>query len=551
MDANNTPKFNFEISLSILNHLGRNLYRSFITVIGEAISNSWDADADNVWINIDRENNNFSIKDDGIGMSETDFQTKFLKIGYTKRKDGVSRSMKDRPFIGRKGIGKLALLSCAEKISIATKTRSTDYVGGVINNSGLDKAINNDVTAQEYILGATDDEVFTKYKKKHAQGTIIYFENINDGIKNKPEHIKILIALYFRFSLVDQSFNIFVNNEKITEKQLEDLADKTQFLWKINELKDPYISTLKKLKEQKVIVSNLAVKGFITSVEKPSNLKIRTAEEKVGIDLFVNGRLREKNILSHMPGFATRHIASYLYGQIHFDQLDDGEGNDKFTSSREGVKEGDAEYKGLLKELEIILIKISKQWDILRLKQGKDGDPENPRITPKERKARSLVNEVSNEFTPPKGTSNKDEVDKWINNLSDDAQFNVSAYIDCFMSENLIRKYISHKAIGLSLEAKQEVIKWKKAENVAKKKGNISIDIMSDVSDLSYLSMDDLANLFDKKDATSASLSRDAMEFKPMRNAVAHTARLTDPAKSKLTSVYENIKARLKTLFSQ
>jgi hypothetical protein len=30
-------------------HLGRNLYRSFITVIGEAISNSWDADAENVW----------------------------------------------------------------------------------------------------------------------------------------------------------------------------------------------------------------------------------------------------------------------------------------------------------------------------------------------------------------------------------------------------------------------------------------------------------------------------------------------------------------------
>ena len=44
--------FNFNISLSVLNHLGRNLYRSFITVIGEAISNSWDADANNVYITI-------------------------------------------------------------------------------------------------------------------------------------------------------------------------------------------------------------------------------------------------------------------------------------------------------------------------------------------------------------------------------------------------------------------------------------------------------------------------------------------------------------------
>lgn len=62
-------QFQFEISLSVLNHLGRNLYRNFVTVLGEAISNSWDADANNVWIYIDRENSAFVIKDDGKGMS--------------------------------------------------------------------------------------------------------------------------------------------------------------------------------------------------------------------------------------------------------------------------------------------------------------------------------------------------------------------------------------------------------------------------------------------------------------------------------------------------
>src|SRR6185436_679841 len=98
--------FNFEISLSVLNHLGRNLYRSFITVLGEAISNSWDADARNVWIYLDRDNNDLVIKDDGLGMNGNDFQDKFLKIGYSKRKRGHSKSKKGRPFIGRKGIGK-------------------------------------------------------------------------------------------------------------------------------------------------------------------------------------------------------------------------------------------------------------------------------------------------------------------------------------------------------------------------------------------------------------------------------------------------------------
>ena len=86
--------FTFAISLSVLGHLGRNLYRSFVTVLGEAISNSWDADAKNVWIYIDKEKGSFFIKDDGTGMNADDFQNKFLKIGYSKRKEGKSSSPK-------------------------------------------------------------------------------------------------------------------------------------------------------------------------------------------------------------------------------------------------------------------------------------------------------------------------------------------------------------------------------------------------------------------------------------------------------------------------
>src|SRR5260221_3162476 len=97
-------QFAFEISLSVLNHLGRSLYRSFATVLGEAISNSWDADAKNVQIYVNRNKNSFFVRDDGIGMKAEDFQNKFLKIGYSKRRDGKTTSPQGRPFIGRKGI---------------------------------------------------------------------------------------------------------------------------------------------------------------------------------------------------------------------------------------------------------------------------------------------------------------------------------------------------------------------------------------------------------------------------------------------------------------
>ena len=133
--------FNFNISLSVLNHLGRNLYRNFITVLGEAISNAWDADAKNVWITIDKYNNNMIVKDDGTGMTDDDFQNKFLKIGYSKRKNKNFNSPLGRPFIGRKGIGKLALLSCAQQIQIVTKCKNTKVTGGLIDNGELDEAI--------------------------------------------------------------------------------------------------------------------------------------------------------------------------------------------------------------------------------------------------------------------------------------------------------------------------------------------------------------------------------------------------------------------------
>ncbi|MBE7536201.1 MAG: ATP-binding protein [Anaerolineales bacterium] len=543
-------RFSFEISLSVLNHLGRNLYRSFITILGEAISNSWDADAKNVWLVVDKENNTLIIKDDGSGMTADDFQNKFLKIGYSKRKDGTINTVKGRPYIGRKGIGKLALLSCAERINVISKTnKDEDYIGGVIDNSELNQAITDDLTPQEYKLGRVQYEKFGEYKDKHKQGTLIYFENVKDGIRNSTEHLRKLIALYFRFSLVDDSFRIFVNGDPVTLADLKDLSEATEFVWNINELKDPFINTLSKLKNESINKrTSLKMMGFIASVEKPRYLKITGTEEKVGIDLFVNGRLRERDILKHMPDYSTRHIASYLYGQIHFNELDSDE-KDRFTSSRDGVVHDDDKYSELIKVLKDILEKISSEWDELRLDRGEDGDDENPRKTLKQRRARSLYNLSSKEYAGDKA----DKVNNWLKDLQPDAEFNIPAYVDCFLSENLVRKLIEERQISLSPEAEKERDKWRDAEIFSKNKANISIDIRRTGGDLSYLSMDGLANLVDKsKDPLrEAGLSRDATEYKPMRDALAHTALLTDVAKKRLTTVYENIQGRVRTLLSK
>lgn len=538
-------EYNFNISLSILNHLGRNLYRSFITVLGEAVSNSWDADAKNVYITIDREEKVLIVRDDGLGMNEDDFQNKFLKIGYSKRKDNVSHTKSGRPFIGRKGIGKLALLSCAQTITVLTKKEDSDIVGGVIDNSGLNDAIKDDKNSTDYKLGIPEEQTIRKYSAiLGSRGTLIIFNGIKDGIRNRIDYIRKLVALYFRFSLKDSSFNIFINDEIITLDELSQIKGKTQFAWIINGIDDPYINDGAFKKNKKISIDNQQIKGFIASVETPSDLKIRGTDEKISIDLYVNGRLREKDVLRHIP--TARIVESYLYGQIHFDELDDE--NDRFTSSREGVVPDDPKFNSFLKELEGLLKTVINDWDIWRSEINQDGDSENPRLTKKQRKSQEFFNVVVEDFKPSKDNKeSRKKVDSWLNELRDDAEFNFASYGECFLSENLLRKYIQEKGIPFPDDWEKRLGDWKKRAEEAKNKANISIDIREDDSDLSYCSMDDLAFLVEGKEGKGKNntLFKDACEYKPIRDALAHTSRLTRVAKNKLNTTYENIKARI------
>lgn len=557
MQPSNNREYHFDISLSVLNHLGRNLYRNFITVLGEAISNSWDANATNVWIDIDQASSTMVIKDDGDGMTEEDFQEKFLKIGYSKRKDPSNNATgRQRPFIGRKGIGKLALLSCAKKIEVISKTANSEYTGGAIDNSGLDDAIEADESAANYPLEAVNLEAFGERTTNHEKGTIILFSGLNDGIANTLDYLKKAVALYFRFSLVDPSFNIFINGQEITIDNIQVLVDETQFLWTLNDtsvantLNDPFLEKLKaKAVKQKDLLARMDISGFIASVNKPRNLKIfGTDGEKVGVDLFVNGRLREKDILSHMQ--SARVPQSYMYGQIHFDSLDEGD-EDRFTSSREGIKADDDLFKALLAYLKTTMDAIYDEWDKWRLEVNQEGDDENTeRKSRKDRASAKLFNEVVGEYTQSGEPEVDDLVKAWARELSADAEFNFGSYGECFVSENIIRKYIGHKAIAVSPEAQRDINDWKTKESQNMTNGHINIPMRRDNNELSYLDMKGLANLVDKNNETN-NLPETSKQYRPVRDALMHTAVLSDEAKRKLTTVYDEIKARIRVLLSR
>ena len=363
------------------------------------------------------------------------------------------------------------------------------------------------------------------------------------------DYLKKLLALYFRFSLLDDSFNIFLDDEQITAAHLKDLGEKTQFLWKINEYDDPYIrDQLCKLKEQKTINVEGGFRGFIASVEKPSHLKVISTEERVNIDLFTNGRLRERDVLKYIP--SARIVENYLYGQIHYDGLDDE--LDRFSSSREGVVAEDPKFMALLESLsKNVLSQIIEDWDKWRVDHRQPGDPDNERIAKRDRKSLELYVTVSEEYVPPQDSADRERVDNWIKGLANDATFNFGSYAECFISENLIRKYINEENVQLSKEAVRDIEQLRTREEQNKRSGNCNIDLRQNDSDISYLDMHGLASLVDKQHGDQNCLYTDAKEYRAIRDALMHTALLTNEAKIKLTSIYNNIKGRVKTILSR
>ena len=115
------PKYTMSINLNVLNHLGINLYSNIPAVLSEIVANSWDADAETVHVDFG-EDRTITITDDGTGMTVEDINQKFLLVGHSKRENNnVLSARHQRPYMGRKGIGKLSMFSIAKTIDVITR----------------------------------------------------------------------------------------------------------------------------------------------------------------------------------------------------------------------------------------------------------------------------------------------------------------------------------------------------------------------------------------------------------------------------------------------
>ncbi len=120
----------FKTRARALDLLGRQQIAGIPTAINELIKNAHDAYADKFDIDFLRKDNLLILRDDGLGMTREEFDTRWLTIG-TESKFANNKTLlppKDpnkslRPVMGEKGIGRLAIASIGKQVLIITKAK--------------------------------------------------------------------------------------------------------------------------------------------------------------------------------------------------------------------------------------------------------------------------------------------------------------------------------------------------------------------------------------------------------------------------------------------
>jgi hypothetical protein len=303
-----------EFEPATIEHLGLSLYVTLPPVIGELVSNSWDADARNVWVKLPMgpitPESEFSVRDDGFGMDESTVRRGYLRVGRNCRKDlGRETSPGGRPLMGRKGIGKLSAFGVAREVRVRT------VAGGIalcfrLNYDRMKEARNRDYEAEfvEELSGPTEE----------PNGTEVTVSRLNrtKAIDTGP----VRRELARRFLVFGQDFKVRVGDEEIGPKDRR-LRDQCVKSWDVKDLPgggsiDPSLGW--------------TIRGWMGWLDTPSSTER-------GIDIFVRKKAAELSSTFHLESAHSLYPRAYVVGEVEADFLDEGD-VDSISTGRNSIQ---------------------------------------------------------------------------------------------------------------------------------------------------------------------------------------------------------------------
>lgn len=358
------------LSLNALEHLGINLYSNIPAVLSEIVANSWDADAKNVRITIDKKAETITIEDDGTGMDRDGVIDRFLTVGFKRRDEMGEKTPGGRKPMGRKGIGKLSIFSIAQVAEVYTKS-GKEHTAFKMDREIIKKAI-----AGRAEKPYKPNEI-TAWPSDLKKGTRIVLSGLSKSLSGMTvEGLKRRVAR--RFSIVGSKFGfvVTVNGDPITSED-RGYHNSIEYLWtygtqtdftkscnhlaRTAEARLPAISTeLKK--------AGISVTGWIGTVSSPSQLKDEEGDNLNRLAVFMRGKMAQEDILDE---FGQKEIyADYIIGELHCEELDIDDRGDIATSSRQSIKHDDPRFEALRKIILSEIRHIAGKWSDWRRSDG-------------------------------------------------------------------------------------------------------------------------------------------------------------------------------------
>lgn len=409
-------EYTIKLDRSVLKQLGSQLYGDTPSVIAELVANSYDADANNVWITVDTIQNNIFVEDDGKGMTAQDINDSFLNIGYDKRTDQSVTSL-GRKIMGRKGIGKLAAFSLTNCVVVCS-AKNDQKCGCILDFKKI-------TSGGEPLAIQPDDICFQEERlSKLKTGTRIELHNVKKRVALSYRFI--VNKLIRTFDVNDDNFSIHIRKQNTEFSTLRRssldffsimdtiLVIGSEHTQKMNAVKENGIpdeykichtyedflysqkpASRNKLKpfpyEIEVEDANgndtavpFTINGWLGTVSTLPKLKELTEAVISGsnddtdqitisdnrISLYARGKLGEYDILSKVKN--NRNSEAYVIGEFFVDIFEDDSLADMAISNRRGYDEGDNRYIETIKIVKRLLGYIVEQKDQVSRKQKED-----------------------------------------------------------------------------------------------------------------------------------------------------------------------------------
>lgn len=351
--ASESQPLTLRFAHNVIEHLGLKLYQNKPTnVLAELVSNSWDAMATNVFIDLDVSAQGapeaISVYDDGRGMSKEDLVTNYLVVGQPKtRPDSTNREPGSRYPMGRKGIGKLAPFGIARIVHVITVQNGIamwlrfDYAAMLAaenQNASATAIYAPNVLADQASVDTLSvgqetamQGILEKFKKSIAQsgaGTLIYATSLT--IRKPISTIQLRESLGRRFTvtLARTDFNVHVNGGALTET---DVFPEWELRIPDQGMSEHVLNTP---------VGNRSVKFWVGFVKSAS-----WSQEEAGVGVYAHGKIAQDR--PFFFGVKGREIFSrYMYAVVEADWIDELQ-QDTISTDRTSVNWEDSDLESL------------------------------------------------------------------------------------------------------------------------------------------------------------------------------------------------------------